>query len=111
MESDINKKARLEKNKHSNSIFLGIFLGLICTGAIACGTLSFLNLLFGHPIVWGCIFCALALIIAIILPILVVKVVKKENFRFEKEIVVYIESINSYCNKALKLIGVTNEQE
>lgn len=109
MECDINKKGRLERNKHSKSTAFGIILGLLGCGSIAGLILSILYFSFVTSIVCSCLFSILALGSFITLTIYLVKNIKKENIDYIEKNNQYEQSIHDYCEKARQLIGASDE--
>ena len=109
MECDINKKGRLEKHKHSKSTTLGIVLGiggiLLIIGAVAC----WLNLSLILGIVLASILAIVGLMCFVVEWVVLKKIIRSENNRFEIENTKLINLINECCKQARILIGAKDE--
>ncbi len=108
LENDINKKGRLERNKHSKSLALGLSLGLTTVAFIILAVLSFLDMVVLNTIFWGCLFSILALSLAIFIPIIIIKTYRKEKIYYVRQIKAYDKAILEHCKIAKELTGENN---
>jgi len=109
MEHDINAKGKLERTKHSKTLIWSLSMGMFACYCIISAIFCVLRLNLTLGIILCCLFSVLALLTIILVPIIMVKNVKKEKLIFNKKVKEYNEQIIEFCNKAKTLIEVSDE--
>lgn len=109
VEDNLNEIAKLERNKHSKTTGLGLFLGFITLVLLALGiylivtNISTLNLIFGITLtISSIVSCVLELIF---LP----KLFKKESLTFNSKVLQLNKQIEDIENKSTLLLGGKDE--
>lgn len=100
MEVNVINQGRIEKTKHSKSLIMSITL---CIISLACFVNSVLAWLYMRPlnkIIVGSLFVVAGLACLILVPILLRKLLKKENLQYEEKSKEYTSTINDIINKA-----------
>ena len=109
MECELNKKARLEKRKNSKSTTLGLILGLLGGGLIACSIWCFINLSLILGCVLGGVLAFLGIGVLIGEAFILKRFIKKENEKFNAIINMCENLIEGYCKQAISLKEVQDE--
>lgn len=105
MESDIIKRGRLGKEKHSKSTIFGISFALLAVMFLTVSVLNFIGLLPLRSFILGIICASLGVGIAIMTLFTCVKMVKRENISYKEKEEFYTQSINHYILIAKELMG------
>ena len=109
MESDLNKKGRLEKRKHSKSTSLGLILGIVAVICFIGGIASFINLSKVLGVVLGCGLLVIGSVILFSEVFLLKHIINTENIKFNTMCAKVDQTINDYCIMAKQLREVQYE--
>lgn len=85
MEDKINEIAKIERNKHSKSLTMGVIIGVVSVTIMILGILGILNISNNTGLVLELILISIGVIAIFILTILLPRLVKKEETSFKQK--------------------------
>lgn len=109
MESELNKKGRLEKYKHSKATALGLILGMIAIMCIIGAIICLINLSQIFGIILGCSLIVVGVAVLILEIFLLKHLINIENIKFDTQFKNFEQAVNDYCVKAKLLREVQDE--
>jgi len=109
MEINVNKRGKAEKHKHSKSFILGMNLGLFAMIFLTNMFLSIFMLTGAIRLALAIGFGVLSLVLIVLDAVFVPMLIKKENMKYEKNMLIFNQSIKESCEKAKALTGVKDE--
>lgn len=111
MEENVNKIAKLEKQKHSKSTTLGLSTGLLCLAFIVLGAYLVLKTQTAINMIFGIISIVVGITIGILTIIFTTEITKKENKQFDENINLINQDTQKIISQAKKLAGGLYERQ
>lgn len=105
MEDKLNELAKVELNKHSKSLSVGLSIGVISLAIIILGIFGILNITNNTGLIFEIILISIGAIAVIILTILLPVLVKKEKILFKQKRKELEEQLTQIYKKAVMLSG------
>lgn len=100
LEYEVNREAKLIKNKHSKSLIFALSMMVLISMLIVFAIFSMIKLPMPLSIILCCIYSVFAVLFFALSWIILKKLLKKENVSFETNLKSCIDSVHKICERA-----------